>query len=124
MGRHYAIVKIRGKFRPIREVAEDDYISLGGLEAVQQAIRTAFPSAEWSKSDPTYASYSGHDANGNEFGIEISLNGVESANCVGMTVSGSGDAFLSLLKLTEANGWLAIDMSGGGFLDPNNPEVA
>jgi hypothetical protein len=124
MGRHYAIVKIRGDFRPVIEVDADDYLPLGGLEDVRKAIRTAFPSAEWSKSTPTYAAYSGHDANGNEFGIEIDLQGVESANCVLMTVSGSGDAFLSLLKLTEANGWLAIDMSGGKFLDPNNPEVA
>jgi hypothetical protein len=119
MSRDYAIVKIRGAFRPVSEVADDDYISLGGLKAVQKAIRTAFPSAEWS--NPTWAVYSGKDANGKEFEIEIDLDGVKDANAITTTVHGPGNEIPALLKLTEVNGWLAVDASGGEFIDPNNP---
>ena len=109
-----AIVKIRGVFRPIAEVRADDYVPLGELQAVQTAIRIAFPSAKWS--NPTWAVYYGKD-----FEIEFGLEGVESANAVVMHVHGSGDPIPSLLKLTESNGWLAVDCSTGEFINPKNP---
>jgi hypothetical protein len=36
-------------------------------------------------------------------------------------VRGPGNAAPSLLKLTEANGWLANDCSSGQFIDPADP---
>ena len=52
-----AIVRIRGKFRPILEVEEEDYLPLGGLKGVRAAVRAAFPFVEWS--NPTWAVYLG-----------------------------------------------------------------
>ena len=109
-----AIVRIRGKFRPIKEVKGKDYLPLGDLKKVRAAVSTAFPSAEWS--NPKWAFYSGPD-----FSIEIDLEGVKSGNTILMFVHGSGDPIPSILKLTEANGWLAVDCSSGQFIDPTNP---
>jgi hypothetical protein len=109
-----AIVRIRGKFRPIEEVEEEDYRPLGKLKDVRAAVRAAFPSAEWS--NPKWAVYESPD-----FEIEIDLEGVESGNTIILHVHGKGDPIPSILKLTEANGWLAIDCSSGEFLDPKNP---
>ncbi len=109
-----AIVRIRGKFRPIAEVEEEDYLPLGDLKDVSAAVRAAFPSAEWS--DPTWAVYLGPD-----FEIEIDLDGVESGNTIVLHVHGTGDPIPSLLKLTKANGWLAIDCSSGEFINPKKP---
>jgi hypothetical protein len=108
------ILKIRGEFRPIEEVEEGDFLPLGELEAVQGAVRSAFPAAEWS--NPTWAVYLGPD-----FEFEIDLNNVESSNSVHLFVHGTGDPIPSLLGLTEANGWLMLDCSTGEFLDPKNP---
>jgi len=107
-------VKIRGGFRPIAGVGSDDYLPLGELEAVQTAIRIAFPSAQWS--DPTWAVYAGPD-----FQIEFSLDGVASSGAVILHVHGTGDPISALLKLTDSNGWLAVDCSTGEFINPKDP---
>jgi hypothetical protein len=73
MSRDVAIVRIRGKFRPLEEVEEEDYLPLGDLKSVGAAVRAALPSAKWS--NPTWAVYDGPD-----FGIEIDLDSVESGN--------------------------------------------
>ena len=109
-----AIVRIRGKLRPVKEVEEEDYLPLGEPKKVRAAVSTAFPSAEWS--NPKWAFYTGPD-----FEIEIDLEGVKSGNTILMFVHGSGDPIPSILKLTEANGWLAVDCSSGQFIDPANP---
>jgi hypothetical protein len=109
-----ALVKISGGFRPIAEVEPGDYLPLGGAEAVRAAIRSAFPTAEWS--NPRWAV-----CIGSGFEIEFHLDGVESAGSVLLHVHGSGDPIPSLLKLTEANEWLAVDCSTGEFIDPKNP---
>jgi hypothetical protein len=109
-----AIVRVRGKFRPIEDVEQEDYLPLGNLKDVSAAVRAAFPSAEWS--DPTWAVYLHGD-----FQIEIQLDGVESENTILLQVHGTGDPIPSLLKLTEANGWLAIDCSAGQFINPKKP---
>ncbi len=114
MSRDVAIVRIRGKFRPIEEVEQEDYLPLGNLNEVSAAIRAAFPSAEWS--NPTWVVYVGPD-----FEIEIGLDDVESGNTIVMHVHGPGNAAPSLLRLTEANGWLAIDCSCGEFIDTADP---
>jgi hypothetical protein len=107
-----AIVRIRGKFRPIEEVEEEDYLPLGDLKAVRAAVRSAFPSAKWS--NPAWAVYLGPD-----FEIEFPLDDVEYG--IPLHVHGTGDPIPSILKLTEANGWLAIDCSTGEFINPKNP---
>ena len=114
MSREVALVKIRGSFRPIAEVKSEDYLPLGAPEAVRAAIGSAFPSAEWS--NPSWALYLGPG-----FEIEFSLHGMEPAGSVLLHVHGAGDPIASLLRLTEANGWLAVDCSTGEFIDPKNP---
>ena len=109
-----AIVRVRGTFRPIEEVQQEDYLPLGDLKRVRAAVRAAFPSANWDT--PTWAVYVGPD-----FEIEFALDGVESANTMILLVHGTGDPIPSLLKLTEANGWLAIDTSTGEFINPKKP---
>ena len=109
-----ALVKISGDFRPIAEVEAEDYLPLGEPEVVRSAIRSAFPSAEWS--NPSWAVYVAPG-----FEIEFSLEGLESANSVILHVHGNGDPIPSLLKLSDANGWLAVDCSTGEFIDPKNP---
>jgi hypothetical protein len=44
MSRDLAIVRIRGKLRPIKEVEEKDYLPLGDFKKVRAAVSTAFPS--------------------------------------------------------------------------------
>jgi hypothetical protein len=38
-----------------------------------------------------------------------------------LNVRGTGDPISSILKLTEANGWVAVDCSTSEFIDPANP---
>jgi hypothetical protein len=115
-----AIVKIREGFGPVAEVKSDDYVPLAPLQAVQTAIRNAFPSARWSS--PTWVVYSGKDlASGKEFAIEFSLDGVESPQAISVHAHGPGDPVSSLLSLTKPNGWLIVDCSSGQFIDPENP---
>jgi len=109
-----ALVRIRGVFHPIDEVEEADYLPLGDPASVRKAIRSTFPTAEWSNSD--WAVYCGKD-----FQIEFSLSGVASHNAIVLHVHGTGDPIRPLLKLTESNGWLAVDCSTGQFIDPQNP---
>jgi hypothetical protein len=114
------IVKIRGDFRPLAQVRSDDYIPLGSLPAVQLAIRTALPSADWSS--PTWIVYLEKDlVNGKEFAIEANLDGIESHQTITLHTHGPGDPVPALLQLTEANGWLIVDCSRGEFIDPKNP---
>jgi len=115
MSRDVALVKIRGDFRPIGEVKSEDYLPLGDPDAVRAAIRSAFPSAKWDK--PTWAVYLGPD-----FEIEISLESLESGNTVILMIHGAGSPIPSLLRLTQATGWLAVDCSTGEFIDPEDPD--
>ena len=110
-----AIVKIRGEFRPIEEVDDADYTALGSRASVVEAIRAAFPTAEWSD-DETFAGF-----DGGEFSIEFDLESLEEGNTVVLFVHGNGDPIPSILKLTEANGWLAVDCSTSEFIDPADP---
>jgi hypothetical protein len=73
-----AIVKIEGPFRPIAEIDDGDYASIGSHTAVVRAIRAEFPTAEWSK-DKTHATFDGV-----EFSIEFDLSSVEDAKTVGL----------------------------------------
>jgi hypothetical protein len=109
-----AIVRVGGEFRSIEDVQQEDYLPLGDLKSVHAAVRAAFPSAEWDT--PTWAVYVATN-----FEIEFALDGVESGNTIILHVHGTGDPIPSLLKLTEANGWLAIDTSTGEFIDPKEP---
>ncbi len=77
MSRDVAIVRIRGKFRPVEEVEEEDYLPLGNVKKVTAAVKAAFPSAKWS--NPKWAVYLGPD-----FEIEFDLDGVKSGNTMAM----------------------------------------
>ena len=120
MGRHVAIVRIRGAIRTLETVSKEDYLPLGDLPSVRSALKNAFPTAEWSSQ--TCGLYHGVD-NGLEFGIDFSTDGNESVDNIGLIISGPGDAGPAVMKLTKPNGWLAIDVSAAEFIDPDNPSV-
>jgi hypothetical protein len=113
-----AIVKIRGEFRPLEEVEADDYLPLGKLSTVQEAIKKAFPTAEWY--GPTEAVYSA-----DEFAIEFGLQEADPLETVILNVRhGNGDPIPALLSLAEPNGWLLLDVSTSEFIDPKDPSRA
>lgn len=111
-----ALVKIRGGIRPVVEVETDDYVSLGEPDSVRAAINAALAGTEWST--PDAAVYTGP-----AFEMEFDLESLVSGNTVLLHVHGSGDPFPSLMKLANANGWLAVDCATGEFLDPHNPST-
>jgi hypothetical protein len=106
------IVRIRGSYRPIADVAADEYLPLGTLESVAAAIRAAFPDAQWD--DSTYA----HCELDKYTGMTIDLDSVESSNSVHVRVSGPGNPVPDLLSLANANGWVVIDCSSSEFINP------
>lgn len=104
------MLKINGPFRPIEEVADEDYLPLGSLESVAERIRAVFPNAEWSS--PTWAlDY--------DTGVTIDLEGVESSNSILVSVSGSENPIPHLLALARANDWVVLDCSTTEFLNPD-----
>jgi hypothetical protein len=109
------ILRIRGPLRPAVEVAESEYLPLGSLESVAAAIQSAFPSAKWD--GPLHSHYSLDKYTA----IVFDLQGVESSNCVLVSVSGSRDPIPSLLKLVKTNDWVILDVQNADFIDPANP---
>jgi hypothetical protein len=109
------ILRIRGPIRPVKEVAESEYLPLGSLESVAAAIQSAFPSAEWD--DPTHA----HGSLDEYTGIIFDLGECKGYNWVHVSVSGSRDPIPSLLTLANANNWVILDIQSGDFIDPANP---
>lgn len=107
------ILKIQGPFRPIEEVADEDYLPLGSIESVAERIRSAFPGAQWS--NPTWATWS---LDG-DTGVTIDLEGVESSNSILVSVSGSGNPVPHLLAVARANDWVVLDASTTEFINPD-----
>lgn len=107
------ILKIQGPFRPVEEVADEDYLPLGSIESVTERIRAAFPGSEWS--GPTWATWSLNE----DTGVTIDLEGVESSNSIVVSVSGSGNPVPHLLALARANDWVVLDCSTTQFLNPD-----
>ncbi len=105
-----APVKIRGDLRPIAEVATEDYLPPGSIDAVRDAIKSAFPSAKWS-------SPNGAILSGDGFTITFNLDGVVRSNTILLNVHGQAAAIPHILHLTETAGWLAVDCSEGEFLE-------
>jgi hypothetical protein len=102
------IVKLSGTPSPLARVEPGDCLPLGTPKSVRAFIRAAFPSAEWIGS--TYAVYFGSG-----FVIEIWIHRKHSEPVrlvqVRSTHDSASDPKPLLLKLTEANGWLALDSS-------------
>jgi hypothetical protein len=102
------IVKVSGILSPLAKVEPEDCLPLGTPKSVRAVIRSAFPSAEWMGS--SYAVYFGSG-----FVIEIWIHRkrYEPVRLVQVrsTHDSAGDPKPLLLKLTEANGWLALDSS-------------
>jgi len=109
------ILRIRGPFRPAREVKESDYLPLGSFKSVAAAIRSEFPSAKWES--PTRA----YGALDKDTGITFDLQEGEGYNFVLVSVSGSADPIPALLRLANANGWVILDVQNSEFIDPANP---
>ncbi len=110
------IVRIRGPFRPIADVAANDYLPLGSLDAVTIVIRAAFPDAEWNS--PTHCQRELDKYTG----MLIELENVETSNSIHLSVSGPGNPVPDLLALANANGWVVIDCSSSEFIDPRSIE--
>lgn len=112
-----AIVKINGTFRPIDEVESSDFISMGTHAEVVEAIRQAFPEAQWSE-DELSALFDGA-----EFSIEFDLAPLEESQSIILQVRGGSDPISAILKLTNTQNWVAVDCSLGSFIDPENPSA-
>jgi hypothetical protein len=110
------IVRIRGPIRPIADVAADDYLPLGTLNSVADAVRAAFPDAEWDS--PSHA----HRELDEYTGMMIELGNVETSNSIHVSVSGPSNPVPDLLSLGNANGWIVIDCSSSEFIDPGTSE--
>lgn len=110
------IVRIRGPFRSIADVAADDYLPLGTLGSVASAVRAAFPDAQWDS--PTYC----HRELDKYTAMMIELENVETSNSIHLSVSGPGNPVPNLLALANANGWVVIDCSSSEFIDPQSIE--
>jgi hypothetical protein len=110
------IVRIRGPFRPIADVAANDYVPLGTLNSVAAAVRAAFPDAEWDS--PSHANRELDKYTG----MMIELGHVETSNSIHVSVSGPGNPVPDLLSLANANGWIVIDCSSSKFIDPSSLE--
>jgi hypothetical protein len=109
------ILRISGPIRPAEEVADSEYLPLGSFESVAAAIRSSFPSTKWDSATYARCSLDKYTA------MIFDLQGVEKANCVLVTVSGSGDSIPSLLGLASANNWVVLDVQNADFIDPANP---
>ncbi len=107
------VLKINGPFRPIGNVADEDFLPLGSVDSVADRIRAAFPGAEWSS--PTWANW-GLDA---DTGVTIDLGPVESDNMIMVSVSGTGNPVPHLLALAGANDWVVLDCSTSELLNPD-----
>jgi hypothetical protein len=110
------IVRIRGSFRPIADVAADEYLPLGTLDSVASAVRIAYPDAEWDS--PTYA----HRGLDKYTGMTIDLGSVETSHSIHISVSGPGNPVPDLLSLASANGWVVVDCSSSEFVNPHRAE--
>jgi hypothetical protein len=109
------ILRIRSPLRPAEVVAESEYLPLGSPESVAAAIQSAFPPAKWD--DPMHA----HCRLDEYTAILFNLEGVESSNCVLVSVSGNRDPIPSLLELANANNWIILDVQNADFIDPADP---
>jgi hypothetical protein len=110
------IVRIRGSFRSIADVAADDYLPLGTLGSVTAAVRVAFPDAEWDSA--TYA----HRILDKYTAMMIELSHVETSHSIHISVSGPGNPVPDVLSLANANGWLVVDCSSSEFINPRCTE--
>jgi len=110
------IVRIRGPFRPITDLAAGDFLPLGTSDKVASAVRAAFPDAQWDR--PTYA----HRRLDADTGMTIELANVETSHSIDVTVSGPGNPIPDLLALANANGWVVVDCSSGEFIEPCSVE--
>jgi hypothetical protein len=114
MSRDAVILKVRGPVRPIDEIAPEEYLPLGSLDAVAAAVKAAFPSAKWS--NPSHAYYSLDKYTG----VTFELKHLETSNSIQVSVSGRGNPVPELLALANAKGWVVFDFSTGEFLDSSS----
>jgi hypothetical protein len=88
--------------------------SIGLATEVRDAISRAFPGTDWT--DPSWGV-----CDVDEFALEFSLGQDTSVWSLGILVHGSGDPVEPVLRMCVANGWTALDVQTGDFLDPAAP---
>jgi hypothetical protein len=98
----------------MEDVADEDYLPLGTAESVAEAIRAAFPGAQWS--GPTSAIW----ALDEDTAVMINFADVESTNAIQVSVSGTGNRIPHLLALANANAWVVLDCATTEFLSESD----
>ena len=110
------LLRVRGKFRPVEEVDEADFLPLGKRGDVLAAIRAAFPAAK--RNGSTGLLYLDGDLS-----IEFTPAGGDTVDSVLLEVRGEGDPIMPLVKLAAKNGWVLLDASTSEFIDPAAPSA-
>ena len=110
------LLKVRGKFRPVEEVDEADYLPLGKRKDVLAAIRSAFPAAK--RGGPARLLCVDGDLS-----IEFTPTGGDTVDSVLLEVRGEGDPITPLVGLAKQNKWVLLDASTSAFIDPANPSA-
>jgi hypothetical protein len=108
------LLRIRGKLRPVEDVDEADYLSLGKRKDVLAAIKSAFPAAK--RSGSTRLLYLDGDLS-----IDFTPIGGDTVDSVLLEVRGEGDPITPLVDLAGRNGWVLLDASTSEFIDPAAP---
>ena len=110
------LLRIQGKFRPVGEVDEADYLPLGKPKDVLAAIRARFPASK--RNGPTRLLYLDGDLS-----IEFIPTGGDRVDGVLLEVRGEGDPITPLADLAKRNRWVLLDASTLEFIDPAAPSV-
>jgi hypothetical protein len=108
------LLRIKGKWRPVEEVGDDEYLPLGKRKDVLSAIMEAFPTAAWET--PTQLFYRDGDLS-----IEFVPQGRNPIESMIVEVRGEGDPIPPLVQLATSNGWVLLDTSTSEFIDPGEP---
>jgi hypothetical protein len=114
-----SIVRIRGQFRPVEELAKGDFLPLGSPDEVAAALRAAFPLARWA---PSGSQCVVEDERTGVY-LEFDLRLVASHQALSVSARGDGNPVPPLLALAKANGWAVIDDQSGAFINAENPST-
>jgi hypothetical protein len=92
-------------------------VPLGEASEVRQRISTVLPQVDWT--DPAWGTLDGEG-----FSIEFNTKAEGTIDGLMLHVRGNGDPLPAIGSLCRQNGWAALDMTTGDFLDAANPSRA
>ena len=108
------VMNYRGN--PPAEITEDmpPPAVMGSSADVRSMIDAHLGGVDWS--DPAWGVF-----DGDGFSFEFNMREESQRDGFMVHVRGGGDAVAALLAFSVPNGWSVLDMSTGGFIDPDDP---